>query len=155
MSTFWRFYIISLLFCSLSMSSHHARSFLCNACILLSVPYSSTVCLGVVLPSNYPPPQPYSTLLFQVRSLFCLLTATLCPRKPISFTRSLCTSVTLICSPQFHYWQLLPMTDVSQSAESWLYAWWKFRTFFFFAFSFCSSIFIQMQSHLFLKYSFF
>lgn len=83
--------------------SHHAHSFLSNACILLAVPsLTHSLFLGVVLSSVVNPPHPH-TWSFSFRCVvyfaFLSLTTTLCPRKSFSFTRSSCTSVTLICSP--------------------------------------------------------
>lgn len=80
--------------------------------------------LGVVLSALVTPP-PLTThliIFYVVDFAFLSWTTTLCPRKSFSFTRSSCTSVILICSPQLHYWQLLLMTDVSQSAASLLLA---------------------------------
>lgn len=81
--------------------------------------------LGVVLSSLVTPPRLHTrSSSFSYVFYFAVLSwaTTLCPRKSFSFTRSSCTFVTLICSPQLHYWQLLLMTDVSQSAASLLLA---------------------------------
>lgn len=138
MSIFWGFiFFISILFLFFTsfMFSYNAEYFHASTCILLS----SILFLGVVLVWATHPP----ILLFHIHSLFCLLImnhcATLHPKNSFSFTRSSCTSVNLICSPQLHCWQLLLMTDVSQSNKSWLQASGKLQT----SFSICF-----LQQHL-------
>jgi len=140
-SIFWGFtFFISLLFLFFTsfMFSYNAEYFLSSTCILLF----SILFLGVFLVFELPILLPYTTLLFQIHSLFCLLImnpyATLHPKNSLSFTRSSRT-VNLICSPQLHCWQLLLMTDVSQSNKSWLQAWGKLQT----SFSICF-----LQQHL-------
>lgn len=133
------FISILFLFFTSFMFSYNAEYFHAGTCILLS----SILFLGVVLVFELPILPPHTTLLFQIHSLFCLLImnhcATLHPKNSFSFTRSSCTSVNLICSPQLHCWQLLPMTDVSQSNKSWLQASGKLQT----SFSICF-----LQQHL-------
>lgn len=77
--------------------------------------------LGVVLSSLVPLHIPHtwsSSFRYIVYFAFLSQTTILCLRKCFSFTRSSCTSVTLICSPQLNHWQLLLMTDVSQWTAS-------------------------------------